>query len=118
MNVSGVNLSSLVALQAFSVYILFSSMTNFETNGLVNSRWTRVIENKYGIYVQLKLAYGYLRDALPGLADVGGNEYGQVIVKDTSYKYVLTEADVKSFSETNIMMIFGHNVILKKITVK
>ncbi len=76
------------------------------------------IENEYGIYAQLKLAYGYTGDALPGLADVGANEYGQVLVTDTSYNYVLTEADVESFSDTNIMMVFGHNVILKKITVK
>ena len=80
------------------------------------------VENKYGVYSQLKLAAGYSATVLPSATDVGANQYGQINVSGTSFSYELTEADITAFAaeseDYKRLMVFGHNVILTKITVK
>ena len=82
------------------------------------------VENDYGVYSQIKLGRGYDGSTLPGWTDAGANEWGQINVNGSSYSYELTEADIThiaSESETGdykLLMVFGHNVILSKITTK
>ena len=80
------------------------------------------VENEWGVYSQLKLAAGYSAAALPSATDVGANQYGQINVSGTSFSYELTEADITAFAaeskDYKRLMVFGHNVILTKITVK
>ena len=56
------------------------------------------VENKWGVYSQLKLAAGYSAQVLPSATDVGANEYGQINVAGTSFSYELTEADITAFA--------------------
>lgn len=80
------------------------------------------VENEWGVYSQLKLAAGYSAEVLPSATDVGANQYGQINVSGTSFSYELTEADITAFAaeskDYKRLMVFGHNVILTKITVK
>ncbi len=80
------------------------------------------VENEWGVYSQLKLAAGYSAVTLPSATDVEANQYGQINVSGTSFSYELTEADITAFAaeskDYKRLMVFGHNVILTKITVK
>ena len=78
------------------------------------------VENEWGVYSQLKISYGYSGTCLPSLKE-SANEYGQVLVEGASYSFKLSEDDIAAISSSdgfNRMMIFGHNVILSKITKK